>query len=179
MASLFDGPYRSDKAAYQAAYYKANKAAIKAKRALHKAQNEEAIRERKAQSRARRKNKIRESSAAYYQKNKAIIDARNRAYFAAHPEAKRSYDQNRRSRLIDAEGSISKDLLARLRVLQKGRCANCSSDCSVSGELDHITPLALGGKNIDENIQLLCRSCNRKKHSKDPLEWAAQNGRLL
>ena len=33
MASLFDAPYRSDKAAYQAAYYKANKAAIKAKRA--------------------------------------------------------------------------------------------------------------------------------------------------
>ncbi len=34
----------------------------------------------------------------------------------------------------------------------------------VSGlEFDHIVPAALGGSHQSENLQLLCRSCNRRK----------------
>lgn len=41
------------------------------------------------------------------------------------------------------------------------KCAHCgSADCL---EIDHITPIALGGANTIENVQPLCRSCNASK----------------
>ena len=30
-------------------------------------------------------------------------------------------------------------------------------------EIDHVVPLARGGSNRLENLQLLCRDCNRRK----------------
>ena len=163
----------------RAAYYAENRDRILAQRAAHKAENRDAILDRASKSRAKRKETIRASSADYYQRNKEAIDAKNRAYFKANPAATRSYHQNRRARSAMAEGSLSVDILAKLRALQKNKCANCTADCSSTGELDHITPLFLGGANTDANVQLLCRSCNRKKHTKDPIAWANQNGRLL
>lgn len=56
--------------------------------------------------------------------------------------------------------------------LQEGHCAN--SDCpndSEKGfqlsemEADHVTPWSQGGKTNVENLQLLCRECNRRKSS--------------
>jgi len=37
-------------------------------------------------------------------------------------------------------------------------------------ELDYIKPLSKGGKNSPDNIQLLCRRCNRSKGAKWPAE---------
>lgn len=37
----------------------------------------------------------------------------------------------------------------------------------ISFEFDHIIPLVKGGPDIEENLQLVCRSCNRKKASKN------------
>jgi hypothetical protein len=48
-----------------------------------------------------------------------------------------------------------------------GRVCN---DCSTSDalfELDHIKALSLGGLDVDENIQVLCESCHRKKTTLD------------
>ena len=51
----------------------------------------------------------------------------------------------------------------RQRVWQKygGRCAECSATDYL--EFDHIIPVARGGSNLDNNVQLLCRRCNLKK----------------
>jgi 5-methylcytosine-specific restriction endonuclease McrA len=45
--------------------------------------------------------------------------------------------------------------------------------------LDHIIPLARGGKNEDRNMQVTCPTCNRQKHSKDPIEFMQSRGYLL
>ncbi len=34
------------------------------------------------------------------------------------------------------------------------------------GHIDHILPIARGGKTIDNNLQLLCENCNQKKGAK-------------
>jgi len=42
-----------------------------------------------------------------------------------------------------------------------GVCTACGATENV--EFDHIIPVSHGGESIEENLQLLCRSCNRKK----------------
>jgi len=51
----------------------------------------------------------------------------------------------------------------RQRVWQKygGRCADCDADTYL--EFDHIVPVAKGGSNSEENVQLLYRNCNLAK----------------
>jgi 5-methylcytosine-specific restriction endonuclease McrA len=55
--------------------------------------------------------------------------------------------------------------LIELEDKQNGRCALCGQYLSVavSPQVDHIRPLALGGRNEKANYQLLCRICNQGK----------------
>ena len=50
----------------------------------------------------------------------------------------------------------------------KFQCAHCgvTGDNRLGFEVDHIKPMNKGGKSIPENLQILCRSCNRKKSDK-------------
>jgi len=43
-------------------------------------------------------------------------------------------------------------------------CKHCGEEFSRHQlELDHIKPISTGGNNAIENLQTLCRTCNRKK----------------
>jgi tetratricopeptide (TPR) repeat protein len=44
-----------------------------------------------------------------------------------------------------------------------GKCVNCGSEIDL--EYDHIIPVAKGGSSTIQNIQILCKKCNRKKHA--------------
>lgn len=47
---------------------------------------------------------------------------------------------------------------------QKGVCAKCEENFELNEmEADHITPWHEGGKTIEENCQMLCKDCNRRK----------------
>ncbi len=47
---------------------------------------------------------------------------------------------------------------------QKGICAKCKKHFEMSEmEADHITPWHEGGKTTEENCQMLCKECNRRK----------------
>ncbi len=47
---------------------------------------------------------------------------------------------------------------------QKGICTMCKEEFKIEEmEADHITPWHLGGKTIQENCQMLCKECNRRK----------------
>jgi hypothetical protein len=47
-----------------------------------------------------------------------------------------------------------------------GKCRYCGSTDSI--EYDHVVPVSRGGNSEEENVQLLCRPCNRKKRAKLP-----------
>lgn len=53
----------------------------------------------------------------------------------------------------------------------EGKCAVCGSD--EDPELDHILAVANGGTNAKENLQFLCKPCNRSKGKKDFETWLA------
>src|SRR5690625_7295879 len=44
---------------------------------------------------------------------------------------------------------------------QNGECQRCSTTHNLT--IDHIVPLSMGGSWHRNNLQLLCRRCNRKK----------------
>ena len=44
-----------------------------------------------------------------------------------------------------------------------GQCVNCGSEVDL--EYDHIIPVAKGGSSTVQNIQILCKTCNRRKHA--------------
>ena len=51
--------------------------------------------------------------------------------------------------------------------LQDGICILCNKEFQIyQMEADHITPWIEGGKTNEENCQMLCRECNRRKSSK-------------
>ena len=50
---------------------------------------------------------------------------------------------------------------------QQGICPNCNNHFDFEQmEGDHITPWHLGGKTNDQNCQMLCKDCNRRKSGK-------------
>lgn len=51
-------------------------------------------------------------------------------------------------------------------IIQKGICAHCGGHFELSQmEADHIIPWADGGKTSEDNLQMLCTDCNRRKSS--------------
>ncbi|MGN6383671.1 MAG: HNH endonuclease [Dyella sp.] len=117
---------------------------------------------------------------AWTEKNRDKIRAQARAWHAANPDRARVNLQNRRAREKAAEGSLSRGLFAKLMHLQRGKCACCR--CAITrsnSHMDHIEPLIRGGSNTDENIQLLCATCNLSKREKDPISFMQSRGFLL
>jgi hypothetical protein len=61
----------------------------------------------------------------------------------------------------DRSRYIPRDVRQRVWQRYGGRCVECQSEQYL--EFDHIIPVARGGNNAENNVQLLCRNCNLKK----------------
>lgn len=59
---------------------------------------------------------------------------------------------------------ISQDIRNRVWQRYGGKCAECGAKDYL--EFDHIIPVAKGGSNSEQNVQLLCRKCNLAKSDK-------------
>ena len=118
--------------------------------------------------------------ATYRQNNLDECRARCSAHKKSHPEIARTNQQNRRAREIASGGSLSKNIIKKLYTLQRGKCAcGCKQPLGDDFHLDHRMPLALGGSNTDDNMQLLTATCNMQKGKKHPVDFMQQRGFLL
>ena len=60
--------------------------------------------------------------------------------------------------------TFPKDVCQRVYERQEGECAGCYEEFLIGRmEADHITPWSEGGRTVEENCQMLCRDCNRRK----------------
>lgn len=105
--------------------------------------------------------------------------ARLTAWKKANPDKVRENHVKRRARKNGADGAFTAKQLVELLAKQKGKCTICFCSIKNGYHVDHIKPLALGGSNWISNIQLLCRTCNLTKSSKDPFDFALSIGRLV
>jgi hypothetical protein len=60
------------------------------------------------------------------------------------------------------------------RQCAKGRCYWCAAATPASElTMDHIVPIARGGKSTKGNVVTSCKACNSKKKQLLPMEWEA------
>lgn len=107
------------------------------------------------------------------------ISKRRSQWHKRNPEYGRSANQNRRAAIRRVGGRVKRSEVLDLIAKQRHKCAACKGDLRKGYHMDHVMPIALGGVNKIENIQLLCPKCNRKKHDKHPDEWAKSLGKLF
>lgn len=129
----------------------------------------------------------------YYKNNKDSVLRKNRAWYAdnkdhharlsanwrrENPEAIRASDIANKARRANAKGKITGSDIAFLRKSQRNICITCRSYLK-KYSVDHIIPLSKGGTNERNNLQILCPSCNSRKHDKDPVSFMQEVGFLL
>jgi 5-methylcytosine-specific restriction endonuclease McrA len=130
---------------------------------------------------------------AWYARNIKKEQKRGRDKRAARVEEYREYSieynalnlprlaviaRNRRARQKTNGGKHTLQDIDELFVSQSGKCAYCKIDL-IKYHVDHIQPLARGGSNGRENLQLLCVRCNKTKSARDPIEFMQERGMLL
>lgn len=146
---------------------------------MYREENKDYIAERKKRYYEENKDKIREYKTNYYYKNKEYLLEYYREYYEENPQVYKDRARNRRAKLKEVGGVFYKEDVDKLYELQQGKCVYCKTDLPEGFHVDHIMPISLGGSNWPENLQLLCPTCNLRKHAKDPFDWANEIGLLL
>lgn len=155
----------------------ANPEKVAASRLARYAKNADTLRARSAAYYAKNKERRKAAMARWQAENPQQASDSRAAWNAANPEARRIYQHNRKE---SARGGVlSPGLPDVLFILQKGLCPCCGQPLGDNYHLDHIMPLALGGTNTDDNMQLLRQRCNNQKHAKHPIDFMQSRGFLL
>ena len=85
---------------------------------------------------------------------------RNPEYFAAYQRKRTAKKRNNDFRYVSRKELVK---------LYQMPCIYCGSKDSI--EIDHIIPIARGGRHAIGNLAASCMSCNRSKHSLFVMEW--------
>jgi hypothetical protein len=122
-------------------------------------------------SKNRDKDKQRESDRKYRENNRDVYLEKYRQKRLLNPTKFREREREKEAKRRGAHGKLSKGIEQRLFEAQCGLCVCCGKPLGDDYHLDHIMPLALGGTNTDDNVQLLLAKCNLRKSAKHPDEW--------
>lgn len=161
--------------ACERAYTAANSGKLNAYAAEYRAANREKVKAAQAKWAAANPGKLREKSARWRANNPDKV----KALAVSGHGALLIRTHNYRARKRATNGKLSKDIAEKLFTLQRGKCACCRTPLGDNYHRDHHMPLALGGPNTDDNIQLLCPTCNLQKSAKHPIDFMQQRGFLL
>lgn len=126
--------------------------------------------------------KLKQLTAEYRQRHRMKLRAKNVIYRLTHTTPlldRRVREGVRRTRKANAGGSFTPADVKRLFFLQRGKCAYCRVSLKLGYQIDHITPIRLGGHSNPSNLQLLCAPCNWSKQGKHPIDYAQGLGLLI
>jgi 5-methylcytosine-specific restriction endonuclease McrA len=175
----------------QNAWYAENRDQVSVRRRARRANDPEFAAldtERSAAYHAENRERTLAQQRAYYAENREAVKARQEAYRQANGEAavqrvrewrKANPEQyavhmNRRRVREAADADLTAQEWREILAEFDGACAYCSG-----GELplvmEHMTPLARGGRHTAANVIPSCQPCNARKHTKTAAEFAARD----
>jgi 5-methylcytosine-specific restriction endonuclease McrA len=149
-------------------YYTANQERLMERSREYYASNQKRAIESTKKYAATHREEKKEYLKKYYASNREKLIEYGREhgkkYRVKHPEKARASWQRRRARQLGNGGEFTEKEWQAVKKAYGFGCVRCGrKEPDVSLERDHITPLTLGGQNVIENIQPLCRSCNASK----------------
>lgn len=105
--------------------------------------------------------------------------ARANAWRAANPGAAKNHDHNKRLRRLAAtKGAIPGwQMEIVVETFSESACHYCGTR-SAPMTVDHVIPLARGGRHEIKNLVPACKPCNSAKHALPPEVFALRRGRL-
>lgn len=114
--------------------------------------------------------KVKKNWVEWRVKNSEKLSIYRRKYSEKYPHIVRARKHKRR--VIDESQTQSIDpmYIKDLFCIQLGVCVYCSTKLD-KYQIDHKTPVARGGGNENQNLQLLCPTCNRRKGAKTDGEY--------
>ena len=161
--------------------------------AEYRKRNKDILREKKKRYRHENIEKNRKWQRSYYWRHRAEILKKKERYREIHREERRKksriYDREhapehnvrtaeRRARQKQSEVELTPEEKAEIKALYKRAKEAPRVRCYLCGRLipkghrhvDHIVPLAKGGKHVPSNLAIVCDRCNMHKHTKLPQE---------
>lgn len=148
-------------------YRKKNADKERARVAKWKKENAEYVKERDRKYRKENLKKRREYNQQWHKEHPGHRLKWERKRREENPEGYRNNVRRRRARLASVETFII--LPKELKRLYNSPCAKCQSTDDIT--MDHIVPIARGGRHSVGNLQPLCGSCNSSKRDKLMVEW--------
>lgn len=114
----------------------------------------------------------RQACRKWAESHRAQNRVRQHQYAIEHPDARRLNEARRRARKI-ANGvfTVTEHDVSRLLSRQGGRCAYCRKELTLRYHLDHVVPIARGGRHSIGNLVATCPLCNYKKGKLFVTEW--------
>lgn len=95
-----------------------------------------------------------------------------RRWRLANPEKQRAADRNKRARRLRAEGrGVTAADVRAIYEAQHGQCRWCDCELHENFHVDHVVPLARGGRHEPENACVACPTCNCRKGALLLDEW--------
>lgn len=187
-----DNPDKIKQAVHK--YYEANPEKVAERQRKYREANRERLAERKREYNEENREKVAEynrkwqrdnpekvakKSGKWNEANREKVADIRRKWAESNPERIRAIRHSRRAKVKGNGGKLSPNIVQTLMILQKGRCACCKKSLEEGYHLDHIMPIALGGSNSDENVQLLTPKCNLSKGTKHPIDYMRGKGLLI
>jgi 5-methylcytosine-specific restriction endonuclease McrA len=123
--------------------------------------------------------KYAEEERLYRKKNKNKRSIYLSIYSKGRPLENRLASARRTALKRSAGGTHTASQIRALWEKQKYKCPYCKVSIRKKYHIDHVIALAIGGTNGIDNIQLLCPTCNMRKHTKDHFTFARQHGLLI
>lgn len=156
-----------------------NKDEISAKKKEYRENNKEKVTKTKKEWVDKNAKHVASVKRDWLKNNKAKALEAVRRWRDKNREQVRAKNTARLKKLKD-RGSYSGDDVKLKLELQKNKCLGCFSAIDgLNYHIDHITPIAKGGMNTPDNIQILCPHCNLSKGAKYQEEFYQDKGFLL
>lgn len=153
-------------AARKRAHYEANREEILARQNQY---DEEHKAEKAAYGKARRAQDLdaaRRGDRTSYIARRDKILAQKREYAARNPDKVSEANRNKRAKRAGAVGTYTLEEVLLLYDSQGGLCAYCEVSLGDTYHVDHMQPLARGGRNDWTNLAVTCPFCNISKKDK-------------